>query len=199
MVPVTFRNGYVWTRAPHVPETTRDMVAQLQNLAEHERDQRVLLSQSSLSEHGWLGFASTSRMPSDRRPEPVTVAQMPEPAVHLRSRSTAAQAEVAQNVDARNGVLSGPGCSGRPGRVGCLGYPVDRAAPAAGEVYDQCQIMGGLPRLDLEIGAGLFLADNYRVLRVVATQAQFHKLPSRQNVFPAVPGTATIRTEKDGR
>ncbi|GMN29034.1 hypothetical protein TIFTF001_044307 [Ficus carica] len=93
-VPVTFRNGYVWTRAPHVPETTRDMVAQLQNLAEHERDQRVLLSQSSLSEHGWLGFASTSRMPSDRRPEPVTVAQMPEPAVHLRSRSTAAQAEV---------------------------------------------------------------------------------------------------------
>ncbi|GMN31362.1 hypothetical protein TIFTF001_044569, partial [Ficus carica] len=93
-VPVTFRNGYVWTRAPHVSETTRDMVAQLQNLAEHERDQRVLLSQSSLSEHGWLGFASTSRMPSDRRPEPVTVAQMPEPAVHLRSRSTAAQAEV---------------------------------------------------------------------------------------------------------
>ncbi|GMN52406.1 hypothetical protein TIFTF001_021536 [Ficus carica] len=93
-VPVTFRNGYVWTRAPHVPETTRDMVAQLQNLAEHERDQRVLLSQSSLSEHGWLGFASTSRMPSDRRPEPVTVAQMPEPTVHLRSRSTAAQAEV---------------------------------------------------------------------------------------------------------
>ncbi|GMN19424.1 hypothetical protein TIFTF001_042873 [Ficus carica] len=93
-VPVTFRNGYVWTRAPYVPEATRDMVAQLQNLAEHERDQRVLLSQSSLSEHGWLGFASTSRMPSDRRPEPVTVAQMPEPAVHLRSRSTAAQAEV---------------------------------------------------------------------------------------------------------
>ncbi|GMN73623.1 hypothetical protein TIFTF001_052208, partial [Ficus carica] len=23
------------------------------------------------------------------------------------------------------GVLSGPGCSGRPGRVGCLGYRVD--------------------------------------------------------------------------
>ncbi|GMN61977.1 hypothetical protein TIFTF001_031073 [Ficus carica] len=35
--------------------------------------------------------------------------------------------------------------------------------------------MGGLPRLDLEVGAGLFLADSYRVLRVVATQAQFHK------------------------
>ncbi|GMN51828.1 hypothetical protein TIFTF001_020974 [Ficus carica] len=67
-------------------------------------------------------------------------------------------------------VLSGPGCSGRPGRVGCLGYPVDRATPAAGEVYDQCQIMGGLPRLDLEVGAGLFLADSFRVLRVVATQ-----------------------------
>ncbi|GMN26396.1 hypothetical protein TIFTF001_001285 [Ficus carica] len=25
-----------------------------------------------------------------------------------------------------SGVLSGPGYSGRPGRVGCLGYPVDR-------------------------------------------------------------------------
>ncbi|GMN22474.1 hypothetical protein TIFTF001_040262 [Ficus carica] len=70
------------------------MVTQLQNLAEHERDQRMLLSQSSLSEHGWLGFASISRMPSDRRPEPVTVALMPDPAIHYWSRSTAAQAEV---------------------------------------------------------------------------------------------------------
>ncbi|GMN63957.1 hypothetical protein TIFTF001_033009 [Ficus carica] len=93
-VPVTFRNGYVWTRAPHIPGTTRGMVTELQNLAEHERDQRMLLGQSSLSEHGWLGFASTSQMPSDRRPEPVTVARMPEPTVHYRSRSTAAQAEV---------------------------------------------------------------------------------------------------------
>ncbi|GMN67533.1 hypothetical protein TIFTF001_036589 [Ficus carica] len=42
-VPVVFRNGYVWTRAPHIPETTRDMVAGLQNLAEQERDQRTLL------------------------------------------------------------------------------------------------------------------------------------------------------------
>ncbi|GMN66782.1 hypothetical protein TIFTF001_035842 [Ficus carica] len=94
-VPVTFRNGYVWTRAPHIPGTTRGMVTQLQNMAEHERDQRMLLGQSSLSEHGWLGFASTSPMPSNRRPEPVTVARMPEPTVHYRSRSTAAQAEVA--------------------------------------------------------------------------------------------------------
>ncbi|GMN60596.1 hypothetical protein TIFTF001_029687 [Ficus carica] len=37
-VPVTFRNGYVWTRAPHIPGTTRGMVTGLQNLAEHERD-----------------------------------------------------------------------------------------------------------------------------------------------------------------
>ncbi|GMN51469.1 hypothetical protein TIFTF001_020610 [Ficus carica] len=57
-VPVTFRNGYVWTRAPHIPGTTRGMI------------------------------------PSDWRPEPVTVARMPEPTVHYRSRSTAAQAEV---------------------------------------------------------------------------------------------------------
>ncbi|GMN38458.1 hypothetical protein TIFTF001_007694 [Ficus carica] len=94
-VPVTFRNGYVWTRAPHIPGTARGMVTELQNLAEHERDQRMLLGQSSLSEHGWLGFASASQMPSNRRPEPVTVARMPESTVHYRSRSTAAQAEVA--------------------------------------------------------------------------------------------------------
>ncbi|GMN38326.1 hypothetical protein TIFTF001_007552 [Ficus carica] len=35
-VPLVFRNGYVWTRAPHILETTRDMVTELQNLAEHE-------------------------------------------------------------------------------------------------------------------------------------------------------------------
>ncbi|GMN51931.1 hypothetical protein TIFTF001_021086 [Ficus carica] len=28
---------------------------------------------------------------------------------------------------------------------------------------------------------------------------RLHKLSSRQNMFPAVPGTATIRAEKDGR
>ncbi|GMN67186.1 hypothetical protein TIFTF001_036426 [Ficus carica] len=86
---------YAGGRVPHIPGTTRGMVTELQNLAEHERDQRMLLGQSNLSEHGWLGFASTSQMPSDRRPEPVTVARMPEPTVHYRSRSTAAQAEVA--------------------------------------------------------------------------------------------------------
>ncbi|GMN30330.1 hypothetical protein TIFTF001_049605 [Ficus carica] len=96
-VPVVFRNGYVWTRAPHIRETIRDMVVGIQNLAEHERDQRTLLDQSSLSEHGWLAFASTSQMPSVRRPEPVTVARMPEPTVHYRSRSTAAPAEAASD------------------------------------------------------------------------------------------------------
>ncbi|GMN55494.1 hypothetical protein TIFTF001_024626 [Ficus carica] len=30
-------------------------------------------------------------------------------------------------------VLSGPGCSGRPGRVGCLGYPVDRGQQCLSE------------------------------------------------------------------
>ncbi|GMN32228.1 hypothetical protein TIFTF001_041698 [Ficus carica] len=106
-IPVTFRNGYVWTRAPHIPETTRGMVTELQNLAEHERDQRTLLGQSSLSEHGWLGFASTSQMPSNRRPEPVTVARMPELTVHYRSRSTAAPAEVAPDQSETRGVASG--------------------------------------------------------------------------------------------
>ncbi|GMN69122.1 hypothetical protein TIFTF001_038180 [Ficus carica] len=113
-VPVTFRNGYVWTRTPHIPETTRGMVTELQNLAEHERDQRTLLGQSSLSEHGWLGFASTSQMPSNRRPEPVTVAQMPEPTVHYRSRSTAASAEVAPDQSETQGVASGVSASRLP-------------------------------------------------------------------------------------
>ncbi|GMN66605.1 hypothetical protein TIFTF001_035669 [Ficus carica] len=104
---VVFRNGYVWTRAPHIPETTRDMVAGLQNLAEHKRDQRTLLNQSSLSEHGWLGFASTSQMPSVRRPEPVIVARMPEPTVHYRSRSTAAPTEATPDQPETRGVESG--------------------------------------------------------------------------------------------
>ncbi|GMN36438.1 hypothetical protein TIFTF001_006022 [Ficus carica] len=47
---------------------------------------------------------------------------------------------------------------------------VGGAASAAGEVYDQCQIMGSHSGLDLEIGAGIVLADRYRVLRVVAAQ-----------------------------
>ncbi|GMN52410.1 hypothetical protein TIFTF001_021547 [Ficus carica] len=47
---------------------------------------------------------------------------------------------------------------------------VGGAASAAGEVYDQCQIMGGHSGLDLEIEAGIVLADRYRVLRLVAAQ-----------------------------
>ncbi|GMN24397.1 hypothetical protein TIFTF001_050317 [Ficus carica] len=63
------------------------------------------------------------------------------------------------------------------------------AASAADEVYDQCQIMGGHPGLDLEIGAGIILADRSRVLRVVATQTpdsisyRLDKMCSR--LFPA--------------
>ena len=38
-VPVAFRKGYVWTRAPHIPKTISDMVEALHNLAEEERDQ----------------------------------------------------------------------------------------------------------------------------------------------------------------
>ncbi|GMN60138.1 hypothetical protein TIFTF001_029205 [Ficus carica] len=113
-VPVVFWNGYVWTRAPHIPEMTRGMVTELQNLAEHERDQRTLLDQSSLSEHGWLGFASTSQMPSNRRPEPVTVARMPEPTIRYRSRSTAAPAEVVPDQPETRWVASGVSVSQLP-------------------------------------------------------------------------------------
>ncbi|GMN58480.1 hypothetical protein TIFTF001_027573 [Ficus carica] len=95
-VPVVFRKGYTWTRALHIPERTADMVEGLQNLAEDERDQRTLLSQASLSEHGWLGFSSTSEQPRNQQQatQRVTVARMPELAVHYRSRTSAAQVEV---------------------------------------------------------------------------------------------------------
>lgn len=66
------------------------MVEVLQDLAEEERDQRILLSQSSLSEHGWLGFSSTSQLPSAQTSGHVTIAGMPVPTVHIRSRTTAA-------------------------------------------------------------------------------------------------------------
>ena len=94
-VPVAFRKGYVWTRAPHIPETISDMVKALQNLAEEEPDQQMLLSQSNLFEHGWLGFSSMSQLPRDRMPGQVTVARMPELIVHFRSRTTAAPAQTA--------------------------------------------------------------------------------------------------------
>ncbi|GMN68867.1 hypothetical protein TIFTF001_037933 [Ficus carica] len=71
------------------------------------------------------------------------------------------------------------------------------AASAAGEVYDHCQIMGGHPGLDLEIGAGIILADRSRVLRVVATQTpdsisyRLDKMCSR--LFPARRRSETRR------
>ncbi|GMN30726.1 hypothetical protein TIFTF001_041497 [Ficus carica] len=95
-VPVVFRRGYTWTRAPHIPERIADMVEGLQNLAEDERDQRTLLSQASLNKHGWLGFSSMSEQPKNQQQatQRVTVARMPEPAFHYRSRTSAAQVEV---------------------------------------------------------------------------------------------------------
>ncbi|GMN22476.1 hypothetical protein TIFTF001_040265 [Ficus carica] len=72
------------------------------------------------------------------------------------------------------------------------------ATSAAGEVYDQCQIMGGHPRLDLEIGAGIILADHSRVLRVVATQApdsisyRLDKMCSRHGGDPSREGWPVV-------
>ena len=94
-VPVVFRRGYVWTRTPHIPEETRGLVNELQGLEEGERDHRLLLGESSLTEHGWLGFSSTSRMPSTPRSEEVTVARMPDPAVQHQVRTGEAAAGVA--------------------------------------------------------------------------------------------------------
>ncbi|GMN60595.1 hypothetical protein TIFTF001_029681 [Ficus carica] len=102
-------------------------------------------------------------------------------------------------------VLSGPGCSGRPGRVGRLGlYAVSSrtpwASPAKGNSSCQSgwpQIMDGHPGLDLETGAGIMLAHHSRVPRVVATQAP--DSDSYRLDKMSVPSTAAIRAEKDGR
>ncbi|GMN53229.1 hypothetical protein TIFTF001_022367 [Ficus carica] len=76
-VPLVFRRGYTWTRAPHIPERTADMVEGLQNLAEDEWNQHTQLSQASLNEHGWLGFSSTFEQPRNQQQatQRVTVVQ----------------------------------------------------------------------------------------------------------------------------
>ena len=99
----------MWTRAPHIPERTLGIVEGLQNLAEDERDQRMLLSQASLNEHGWLGFSSTSEQPRSQQQvaQCVTIARMPVLAVHYRSRIVAAPVEAAPDQPGTQGVVPG--------------------------------------------------------------------------------------------
>ncbi|GMN72669.1 hypothetical protein TIFTF001_053592, partial [Ficus carica] len=64
-VPVAFRRGYVWTRAPHAPAQTLSKIEVLRELSEPERSQHKLLSEGSLKEY-WVGSSSTSGRPDDQ-------------------------------------------------------------------------------------------------------------------------------------
>ncbi|GMN37358.1 hypothetical protein TIFTF001_042629, partial [Ficus carica] len=72
------------------------------------------------------------------------------------------------------------------------------ATSATDEVYDQCQIMDSHPGLDLEIGAGIILADHSQVLQVVATQASdsisycLDEMPSRHGSDPSREGWPVV-------
>ncbi|GMN24479.1 hypothetical protein TIFTF001_043784 [Ficus carica] len=89
-VPVAFRRGYVWTRAPHAPAQTLSKIEVLRELSEPERSQHKLLSEGSLKEY-WVGSSSTSGRLDDQprtAPPGVTIASMPEPAARYHSRTS---------------------------------------------------------------------------------------------------------------
>ncbi|GMN69211.1 hypothetical protein TIFTF001_038257 [Ficus carica] len=105
-VPVAFKRGYVWTRAPHAPAQTLAKIGELRELSDPERSQHRLLSKGSLKEY-WVGSPSTSGRSDDqpRTASPrVTIARMPEPAVQYRSRTSR---PVVATVDVRSGVPRG--------------------------------------------------------------------------------------------
>ncbi|GMN20967.1 hypothetical protein TIFTF001_040008 [Ficus carica] len=104
-VPVAFRRGYVWTRAPHAPAQTLSKIEELRELSDPERSQHKLLSEGILKEY-WVGSSSTSGRPDDRprtAPPGVTIAHMPEPAARYQSRTS----RLVASVDIRSGVLRG--------------------------------------------------------------------------------------------
>ncbi|GMN59081.1 hypothetical protein TIFTF001_028173 [Ficus carica] len=89
-VPVTFRNGYTWARAPHIPELTSAMIDALREQSDQEKSQHRLLSLKSLKNNHWLGSTSSSGRADDQPRAPgtgVTIARMPEPTVHYHSRT----------------------------------------------------------------------------------------------------------------
>ncbi|GMN22282.1 hypothetical protein TIFTF001_043488 [Ficus carica] len=104
-VPVAFRRGYVWTRAPHAPAQTLSKIGELRELSDPERSQHKLLSEGSLKEY-WVGSSSTSGRPDDQprtAPPGVTIASMPEPAARYQSRTSRPVA----SADIRSGVPRG--------------------------------------------------------------------------------------------
>ncbi|GMN65575.1 hypothetical protein TIFTF001_034644 [Ficus carica] len=104
-VPVAFRRGYVWTRAPHAPAQTLTKIEELRELSEPKRSQHKLLSEGSLKEY-WVGSSSTSGRPDDQSrtaPPEVTIASMPEPAARYQSWTSRPVA----SADIRSGVPRG--------------------------------------------------------------------------------------------
>ena len=108
-VPVVFRKGYVWTRAPHITEETSDLIDGLQELAEEARDHRSLLGETSLSEHGWFRGRGSGNAPVFRD---VTVARMPEPTVRYQARTSAPATGVAPAPPPAQVVAAEPGLWG---------------------------------------------------------------------------------------
>ncbi|GMN27968.1 hypothetical protein TIFTF001_049417 [Ficus carica] len=105
-VPVAFRRGYVWTRAPHAPAQTLSKIEELRELSYPERSQHKLFSEGNLKEY-WIGSSSTSGHPDDQprtAPPRVTIARMPEPAVQYQSRTSR---PVVASADIRSGVPRG--------------------------------------------------------------------------------------------
>ncbi|GMN69338.1 hypothetical protein TIFTF001_038391 [Ficus carica] len=105
-VPVAFRRGYVWTRAPHAPAQTLSKIEELRELSDPERSQHKLLSEGNLKEY-WVGSSSSSGRPDDQprtAPPRVTIARMPEPAVQYQSRTSR---PVVASADVRSGVPRG--------------------------------------------------------------------------------------------
>ncbi|GMN21565.1 hypothetical protein TIFTF001_043343 [Ficus carica] len=101
-VPVAFRRGYVWTRAPHAPAQTLSKIEELRELSDPERSQHKLLSEGSLKEY-WVSSSSTSGRPDDQprtAPPGVTIASMPQPAARYQSRTSLPVA----SADIRSGV-----------------------------------------------------------------------------------------------
>ncbi|GMN64582.1 hypothetical protein TIFTF001_033659 [Ficus carica] len=104
-VPVAFRRGYVWTRAPHALAQTLSKIEELRELSDPERSQHKLLSEGSLKEY-WVGSSSTSGRPDDQlrtAPPGVTIARMPDPAARYQSRTSRPVA----SADIRSGVPRG--------------------------------------------------------------------------------------------
>lgn len=65
-VPVSFRDGYVWTRRPHTGTNNLVGISTLKETSDPERNQSRLLSHKSLQKYKWIGQASSDEDLLDR-------------------------------------------------------------------------------------------------------------------------------------